>query len=105
MNSQTAHVANAINRQAFKDNAKKSIDDVFAKIDELEAKKNHVKDSVKESYHKRLSALQEKRKELRSTFHKLENSFGDNWEEAKQEFSQSAMAFKEGVSKLAAVAQ
>lgn len=98
-------IDNAMNRQAFKDSARKSIDAVFAKIDELEAKKNNVKDSVKESYNKRLSELQKKKNELRSTFHKLEHSFGSNWEEAKQEFSQSASAFKEGISKLASVAQ
>lgn len=51
-------------RDKFKDDAKKMIDELFNKIDTLERKKDNVKDSAKEQYVKQIADLKEKKNEL-----------------------------------------
>ncbi len=94
-----------MDKQTFRENAKKRIDAVFDKMNELESKKDKVSAAMKASFDERLSSLKAKKKDLESTYHKLEHTAGDNWEAAQKEFSKSTEAFREGVSKLAATVQ
>jgi uncharacterized coiled-coil DUF342 family protein len=92
-----------MNKENFKKEAKKSIDDVFAKIDELEAKKDKVKEDAKAEYEEKLKNLKTKRKELQAKYDALVNASDEKWEEVKSTFSSATDSFKEGFSKIASL--
>lgn len=87
-------------RTEFKEKAKKSIDDIFARIDELEAKKDNAKDNLKEKYQEIIENLKEKRDDLKLKYKNLEESSDERWSQAKEDFSRSAEFFRDGFSKL-----
>jgi peptidoglycan hydrolase CwlO-like protein len=87
-------------REKFKTKAKKSIDDIFAKINELESKRDKVREDAKGEYDERISNLKTRREELQKKYESLKKAGDDKWEEAKKTFSSSADSFKEGFSKL-----
>jgi outer membrane murein-binding lipoprotein Lpp len=92
-----------MNKEDFKNKAKKSIDDIFAKIDELEAKKDKVKEDSKAEYEEKLNNLKTKRKELQAKYDALNNASDEKWEEVKSTFSSATDSFKEGFSKIASL--
>jgi DNA repair exonuclease SbcCD ATPase subunit len=92
-----------MDKQEFKQKAKQKIDDVFTRINQLEAKKDKIADSMKSSYETQLAELRKQKQELEKSYHQMEETSGERWDEARQHFSQSAEAFKEGVSKLTAM--
>lgn len=92
-----------MNKEDFKKKAKKSIDDIFAKIDELEAKKDKVKGDAKAKYEEKLNKLKTKKKELQAKYDALVNASDEKWEEEKSTFSSATDSFKEGFSKIASM--
>ena len=92
-----------MDRENFKEKAKKSIDDIFAKIDEYEAKSNQVKGDAKEKYNQRLADLKSRRTELQTRYERLQGASQDKWEEAKVAFNEASESFKDGFSRLAAL--
>jgi outer membrane murein-binding lipoprotein Lpp len=91
---------NKMNKEEFKMKAKKSIDDVFAKIDALEAKKDKVKGDVKAEYEEKINNFKTKKKELQAKYDALVNTSDEKWEEVKSTFSSATESFKEGFSKI-----
>ena len=89
-----------MDKQTFKENAKKSIDDIFAKINELEAKKDNVKEKVKGDYNEIIADLKSKQDVLQTNYKELKNATEDKWEEAKDAFSSALESFKEGFVKI-----
>lgn len=87
-------------REKFKEKAKKSIDDIFAKIEELEAKKDSAQENLKGKYNELIEDLKAKKNDLQLKYNALELSSDEKWTEAKENFSRSAEFFKEGFSKL-----
>lgn len=87
-------------RDKFKDDAKKMIDELFNKIDTLEMKKDIVKDSAKEQYVKQIADLKEKKNELQKSYQNLLETTEGNWDEAKKSFTQSTTHFKKGLQEL-----
>jgi hypothetical protein len=55
---------NIMDREEFKIKAKKSLDESFAKIEELESKRDEAKANVKDKYDEELSKLKEKKDDL-----------------------------------------
>jgi len=51
-----------MDREKFKENAKKNIDDLFAKIDEMEAKKDKVKAETRAEYEAKINELKAKKR-------------------------------------------
>jgi len=87
-------------REEFKEKAKKSIDDLFVRIEKLEAKMNQVKADAKVEYKEEIDALRQKKEEMQGLLDKVENAVEDKWEEVKAAFNESAPSFKEGFSRL-----
>ncbi len=85
-----------MDREKFKQEAKQSIDKIFAKIDELEAKKERAKAGSVEEYDKVLANLKVKRDALVAQYDKLADISEEKWEEAKSAFSAASESFKEG---------
>lgn len=89
-----------IDREIFKKRAKKSIDNIFAKIDKLDVKKDMVKEKAKAEYKEIMADLKSKKADLQAKYKKLENATEDKWEEVKKTFSVAADSFEEGFSKI-----
>ncbi len=90
-------------KEKFKQNAKKTIDDIFNKIEELEQKRNHVSDRVKAKYDEQIAALKAKYADMEKDYQELESTSGQAWNDAKQKFSESADYFKAGLTTIAQI--
>jgi ABC-type phosphate transport system auxiliary subunit len=89
-----------MDRQTAQKKAKQKIDDIFAKIEELELKKDKVQTEARETYNKKIAELNTKKTELQAKYDDLLNSAEDKWEESSSVFSASAEHFKKGFSEL-----
>jgi peptidoglycan hydrolase CwlO-like protein len=87
-------------REIFKKKAKKNIDEIFGKIDKLEAKKDNVTEKAKAEYKELMADLKSKKADLQAKYKKLENATEDKWEDVKKTFSNAADSFEEGFSKI-----
>lgn len=92
-----------MDRENFKTKAKESIDDIFAKIDELEVKKDLAIGQAKAEYEEKLVELKLKKDELVAKYDSLFAATEENWEEVKEAFSSASDSFKEGFSKIASL--
>ncbi|MBN1792042.1 MAG: hypothetical protein JW830_16210 [Bacteroidales bacterium] len=90
-------------KEDFKRKAKESIDEIFARIDELEAKKDVVFDKAKEEYQETIGELKTKKDELQAKFKKLMDGSDDEWDEVQNAFSSAKDSLKEGFSKMATI--
>ncbi len=93
-------ISKKTDKENFKKKAKKSIDEIFAKFDKLEAKKDNIKEKGKAEYKEIMADLKSKKADLQQKYDKLENATEDKWEEVKQTFSKAADSFEEGFSKI-----
>ena len=89
-----------MDRNTFKEKAKKGIDDLFSKIDEFELKKEKVQGDAKVKYEEGIAQLKIKRVELQQKFQNMKDASPEKWEEAKEAFNKSLGSFKAGLSKL-----
>jgi cell division protein FtsB len=87
-------------REEFKQKAKQSIDDIFARIEKLEAKMDQAKADAKVKYKDEIDELKAKKADLQAKYEKLEDAVEDKWEEVKKAFIESAPSFKKGLSRL-----
>jgi hypothetical protein len=87
-------------REEFKQKAKQSIDDIFARIEKLEAKMDKAKTDAKVKYKEEIEALKLKKADLQSKYDNLETAVEEKWEEVKNAFIESAPSFKKGFSTL-----
>jgi hypothetical protein len=92
-----------MDKEKFKNKAKDSIDEIFAKIDELEVKKDKAIGEAKIEYEEKLAELKTKKIELQAKYDKLVEATEENWEEVKVAFSSASESFKEGFSKIASL--
>ena len=89
-----------MNRVEFKEQAKQTVNDFFAKIDELEAKKNQAKDEVKGSYDRKIEKLKAEKEGLKEKYDNLMNATDEKWDETKKAFTSASESFKAGVSEI-----
>lgn len=92
-----------MDRNTFKENAKKRIDEIFAGIETLEAKKDKAQAHVQSEYAEQIAALKARKKDLESKYQSALEASEDKWEASKSAFNESMDAFKDGFSKLSAV--
>ncbi len=92
-----------MDRNKLKEKAKTAIDDIFAKVDELESKRGEVQEDLKVKYDERIADLKTRRVELQSRYKELASASEGKWEEASKAFNSSLDSFKEGFSKLASI--
>ncbi|ALO16445.1 hypothetical protein L21SP5_02825 [Salinivirga cyanobacteriivorans] len=89
-----------MDKETYKAKAKKSIDDIFNKIDELEAKKHKAQESAKQKYNEKIEDLKARKQELQEKYDELTNATEERWEIAKTKFSESADYFNKGFAEL-----
>ncbi|MDD2278337.1 MAG: hypothetical protein PHI03_12735 [Bacteroidales bacterium] len=92
-----------MDKENFKKAAKKSLNNLFAKIDELEAKKDKVKADSKAEYEEKLARLKSQKDNLQAKYNELIKASDEKWGEVKNAFSSAADSFKEGVSKISSL--
>jgi phage shock protein A len=92
-----------MDKNKFKEEAKQSIDLLFAKIDELESKKDKAEASVKADIENKISELKKKKDDLQARYRSLKDTSDEKWEQAKNAFDSSMDSFKEGISKLTGI--
>jgi uncharacterized protein YdcH (DUF465 family) len=92
-----------MDREKFQSKAKKTIDEIFDKIEELEVKKNKAVGKTKAGYEENIAELKVKKLELQARYDKLAEATEENWEEVKEAFSSALDSFKEGFSKIASL--
>ena len=86
-----------------REKAKKSIDALFAKIDELEQKSEKTSEKTKAKYNEAITDLKLMKSELQAKYKALEHSSEKDWEEKKAVFNSSMESFKEGFSKISQI--
>jgi DNA-binding transcriptional regulator GbsR (MarR family) len=89
-----------MNKEEFKAKAKQYIDEISAKIHEMEANKESVKSDAQSKYKETIKELNDKKDVLQAKYENLENIAEDKLEETKLLFSSAAKTFEEQVSKI-----
>lgn len=89
-----------MDKNTIKENAKKTIDDIFNKIQELETKKDELSVEVKAEYEQKIADLKLKKDELKANLDELEKNAEVKLEEVKATFDSAAASVKEGFSKI-----
>jgi uncharacterized protein YicC (UPF0701 family) len=89
-----------MNREKLKQDAKDSIDTLFSKIEELEKKKDSVKEEYKAKYDEKIKELKSKKADLQIKYETLIASTEEKWKEAQVDFSAAADSIKAGFSKI-----
>jgi len=89
-----------MNKEEFKAKANQTIDEISAKINELKAKKESVKENAKSKYEETIRDLESKQTDLIAKYSEIENTAEDKLEETKEAFSSASDSFKEGFDKL-----
>jgi DNA repair exonuclease SbcCD ATPase subunit len=92
-----------MNKEEFKAKANQTIDDVSAKINELESKKESAEQGAKSEYDEAIKDLKSKKSDLEAKYADLENASEDKWEEVKATFSSASDSFREGLTKISSL--
>jgi hypothetical protein len=90
-------------REEFKMKAKESLDEIFAKIDELDAKKDAAFGKAKVEYEEMIAELKTKKDVLQAKFKKLIDGSDDEWDDVQSSFSSAKDSLREGFSKMASI--
>jgi len=89
-----------MNKAEIKNKAKNAIDEAYAKISELESKRDHMSSELRGEFDEKIKALKAKGEELKQKISSYEEEGEDKWDEVKDILSDSMESFKEGFSKL-----
>lgn len=89
-----------MNRAEIREQAKKQLDDLFKKIDEVEAQQERVKGDARARFEKELGELKARRKELEGKYRELETASEEKLDQIDKALQDSAKSFKEGLNRL-----
>jgi len=89
-----------MDKEKFKAEANAAIDSIFSKIEKLEQKKDDLSDSVKQKYDNQLAELNKRKAKMKEQLENIQQNSEDNWEEAKEIFSESLEHYKAGFAEL-----
>ena len=92
-----------MDKETFKQNAKKSIDEIFDAIDRVQERANTVEGEAKVRFEQNLIELKAKKKDLQAKYDKLGNTSEERWEEVKNAFSSASESFKDGIKKIKSI--
>ncbi|MFP4664470.1 MAG: hypothetical protein ACLFM1_08580 [Bacteroidales bacterium] len=90
-------------KEKYKIQAKKTIDEIFNQIEELERKQKNVSDKTRAKYERQIAELKSKTADLKENYKKMETERDEKWHKAKRKFSESAEYIKEGLNKLSEI--
>jgi hypothetical protein len=92
-----------MNKEKFREEAKKGIDELFDQIEELISKKVELKEKSKAKYNKIMAEIKQIEADLEAKYKRWEESGDNKWTEAKEAFSKSAESFREAFKHLASL--
>lgn len=81
-------------KQEFKESAKKAVDEVSAKINALKLKMEAASDDMKKELVTQLVHLEEKKETLSAKYTDLMDAAEDKWEDAKESFKTHSDSLK-----------
>lgn len=87
-------------RNEYRENVKKAIDEIFDQIEALRAKADNASDKVREEYNEKIKELEMLRNQMESKLDELAHAADNKWEEVKDTVNSSLESFKEGFKKL-----
>jgi predicted RNA-binding protein (virulence factor B family) len=87
-------------REKFSERLKKSIDELFATINDLDSKKDELKKKSKVKYNEIMASIKKIEAELEQKNRQMELSDDPRWEEAKNQFTKSAHSFRQALEQL-----
>lgn len=89
-----------MNKADIKNKAKNTIDEAYAKISEMEGKRDQITGDLKSEFDDKIKLLKVKGEELKLKISSLEDEGEDKWDEIKDVLADSMDSFKEGFAKL-----
>jgi chromosome segregation ATPase len=92
-----------MNKEAVKEKANQTIDEISNEIDDLKKKSLTVKEEAKEEFNQLLIDLKSKRDDLETKLSDLEAAADEKWDEAKEAFKSASFSFKEGLVKMKSI--
>jgi len=87
-------------RNEYRENVKKTIDEIFDQIEVLKAKADNASEKVKQEYNEKIKELELLRNQMESKLDELANTAENKWDEVKETVNSSLESFKEGFKKL-----
>lgn len=81
---------------------KKSIDDLFASIEELDSRKGEYKGKFKDKYNEIMAEIKLLEAKVEARHRRVQRNEDPDWEEARNSFRRSAESFKEAFENLIA---
>jgi len=92
-----------MDKETFKQYAKKGIDEIFEAMDRVQERANIVGDEAKARLNERLAELKAKKDELQAKYVELDTTSEEKWEEVKVAFSSAFDSFKDGFKKMTSI--
>ncbi len=89
-----------MNQKEFKVNSTQTIDEVFAKINGLNAKKESAQGDANSKFEESLKDLETKKEDLEAKYVELENASEKKWDEIKNAFSSASYFVKDELAKI-----
>ncbi len=87
-------------KEELKAKANEALADAKSKIQEFDAKKDHITGELKEEFREKIEILKEKKDLLQAKIDTLDDDAEDKWDEIKEVLSDSLKSFKEGFTNL-----
>lgn len=87
-------------RNEYRENVKKDIDEIFDQFEALRAKADNACDKVRQEYQKKIKELELLRNQMEAKLDELVNTTDNKWKETKEIINSSLQSFKEGFKKL-----
>lgn len=87
-------------KDKVRDRLKKSIDELFAAIDDLDSRKDELKGKTKVKFQEILAEIKRIESILESKSRQARQGDDPSWAEAKRSFKQSAQSFREALENL-----
>ncbi len=87
-------------RNEYRENVKKSIDDIFDQIEVLKTKADNASEKVKQEYNQKIKELESLRDQMENKLDELTNAADSKWDDVKETVNSSLESFKEGFKKL-----
>jgi Skp family chaperone for outer membrane proteins len=87
-------------KDEIKAKAQEALADAKSKIQEFDAKKDHIAADLREEFQEKIELLKKKKDLLQSKIDTLDDDAEDKWDDIKDILSDSLKSFKEGFSNL-----
>ena len=83
-----------MNRDDFKKNAEKNIDNIFDSIEKLEKQKNNMSAAAKVEYDIQLNELKQQQQKMQAALKNLKSASDDKWDDAKRSYNDATDVYK-----------